>query len=89
MANKNKVWNRNIHSSRMWHESSLEGNLNASRAWNLKAFHLNDLGFNNVVNWINKNKTKWENNPPLWYTDDWKNKLPKKIRETCYSKKEN
>ena len=81
---RNKWWNYAMHSSKKWKEPSLIGNLDAHRAWIVQKYHLSDLGFINVVNWIKKNKNEWENNPPLWYTDHWKENLRKRIIKECY-----
>ena len=81
---QNKIWHHAIHSSHCWNEPSLIGNVDASRAWNVQNFHLVDLGFDNVVDWIKENKNEWNNNPPLWYTDYWIEHLPKRVLKKCY-----
>merc|ERR1711974_129967 len=76
-----------MHSSLEWNEPSLVGDLDANRAWITLVYWIDDIDLNNVVDWINKNKRKWETDPPLWYTDGWKSKLRLRIYNKCYGKK--
>ena len=77
-------WNDAMSFSPYWNEPSLVGDLDASRAMLITYYWINDLGLDNIVEWINKNKNKWELDPPLWYTDHWKNNLRRIIKEKCY-----
>ena len=82
-----KIWNHPHYLSSAWCEPLLIGDLDASRAFLVSykySLHLSDIGIDLIVNWIEKNKENWENDPPLWYTNDWKQKLPKRVNRICY-----
>ena len=73
-----------MHSSVDWNEPSLVGDLDAHRASLIQCYWIDDLGFYNIVDWIDENKDKWENDLPLWYTHHWKQNLRKSIKAECY-----
>ena len=78
-------WNHAIFASRDWGHASLDGDLDANRAMLLTYYFEFDLPIKEATSWINENKIEWENNPPLWYNEDWKSKIPKSLLNACYT----
>eukprot|EP00948_MAST-09A_sp_MAST-9A-sp1_P001052 g1052.t1 len=81
---RDEIWDQRWHSSDAWGISSLNGNLDAHRAYLLTYYPEFHLPWERIKSWLIEKTVDFQDNPPLWLSHKWLKLIPSKIRNEIW-----
>eukprot|EP00948_MAST-09A_sp_MAST-9A-sp1_P004034 g4034.t1 len=82
---RDELWDLRWHSSEDWHISSLNGDLDASRASWINRYPRDHLPWERIKTWLTEKTEDFLNHPPLWLSHKWLNLIPAEIRNDVWN----